>query len=147
MLGGGGDREVQLRRRARLDPQRDLRVELEEAVDLVALRAQDLVEAIVLARVAALLPEEALDLRAQRRVLDLIEEVLHRANEEPLAVREQHVDAVRDPRRDRATRVPEPGDLGVIDVEVAWRDGHAGSIGTIEKRSIVDLDGTGAPRI
>ena len=50
--------------------------------------------------VVAFLLEERLDLRAQRRVRDLVEIMVDRADEEPLAVGEQEVDAVRDRGRD-----------------------------------------------
>ena len=64
-----------------------LLVLVEEPIDVVAVAAQRLVDQIVGTGVAAFLAEESLDLTAQHRVIDPIEEVLHRSDEEPLAVR------------------------------------------------------------
>ena len=86
VLGGGGAGEVELGRHVVLDPPRDLRVTIEEPIDLEALRAQDGIEIVVRARVMALLLEECFDLGLQGRVGDLVEVVMDRSHEEPLAV-------------------------------------------------------------
>ena len=122
VLGGGRRGEPELRRGAVLEPRREPLVAFEELVDLVALVAHDLVEFVMRVGVPAFLAEEALDLAAQHRVVDLVEEVLHGAHEEPFAVGEQHVDAVRDRRGDRRARHPVPGHVREVHVEIARDD-------------------------
>ena len=59
--------------------------------------------------VVTLLLRERLDLCEQLRVLDLVEKVKDRPHEEPLTMREQHVDAVRDRGRDGTAARPVAG--------------------------------------
>ena len=76
------------------------------------MRAEDLVEVVVGFGVMAFLFEERLHLGAERRVFDLIEVMVHRADEEPFAVGKQHVDAVRDGGGGGVAGQPVPRDLG-----------------------------------
>ena len=124
VLGRRGHRETQRWRRALLEPIGDALVATEELIDLEPLRPQDGVEVVVRVCVATLLAEEALDLGTQRRILDLAEEVLHRAHEEALAVWEQQVDPVTDRGRRNMPAHPVARHAGQIVVEVSRFDVH-----------------------
>jgi len=76
----------------------------------------------VVVRVTALLAEEALDLLAQGRIVDLGDELLLRADEEPLPVREQQIHTIGDRGCRRVTEQPVARDGGQLDIEISGDD-------------------------
>jgi hypothetical protein len=97
----------------------------------VTVRGEQLVEHAVLAAVHRLLADEAGDLLAEHRVRDVRLVVLHRIDEEALALREQHRQRGEERRRVGIVVEPVAGDGGDVDTErdvAAWNR-HDATVG------------------
>jgi len=143
MFAGRRDREPDLGGCVRLEPVGRPLVAGQETIDLEALGAEDRVEPIMGMRVTAFLAEEAADRALQLGIVEFAQEVLHRAHEEPLAMRKQQVDTVGDRSGRCVVREPVSRDRAQVDVEVADDRLHGGlqedtcSVPPIDLKSII----------